>query len=90
MMTRSTRPSAAPVLGILGWQEGHDDTLKQLEALPGNVAHPDIGAIVLECTDLPPFSAAIRRATGLPVFDIVTMTTWVVDSIVGDRWLRSA
>jgi len=23
------------------------------------------------------------------VFDIVTMATWVVDSIVGDRWMRS-
>jgi hypothetical protein len=53
-------------------------------------AHPEIGAIVLECTDLPPFSAAIRRVTGLPVFDIVTMACWVVDSVVGDRWMTSA
>jgi Asp/Glu/hydantoin racemase len=53
-------------------------------------AHPEIGAIVLECTDLPPFSAAIRRATGLPVFDIVTMACWVVDAVVGDRWATSA
>ena len=35
--------------------------------------HPDIGAFVLECTDLPPFSAAIRRETGLPVHDFTTM-----------------
>jgi Asp/Glu/hydantoin racemase len=48
--------------------------------------HPDTGAIVLECTDLPPFAAAVRRATALPVFDIVTMAGWVVDSIAGDRW----
>jgi len=53
-------------------------------------AHPETGAIVLECTDLPPFAAAIRRATGLPVFDIVTMACWVVDSVVGDRWRTSA
>jgi Asp/Glu/hydantoin racemase len=53
-------------------------------------ADSEIGAIVLECTDLPPFSAAIRRATGLPVFDIVTMACWVAESVVGDRWMTPA
>jgi Asp/Glu/hydantoin racemase len=48
--------------------------------------HPETGAIVLECTDLPPFAAAIRGATGLPVFDIVTMACWVLGSLAGDRW----
>jgi hypothetical protein len=33
---------------------------------------PDIGAFVCECHNLPPFSAAIRRETGRPVFDILT------------------
>lgn len=41
----------------------------------------DIGAFVLECTDLPPFAEAIRRATGRPVFDFVTMTNWVYQSV---------
>jgi Asp/Glu/hydantoin racemase len=31
-------------------------------------AHPDIGAIVLECTNMPPAAMAIQHATGLPVF----------------------
>ncbi len=39
-------------------------------------AHPDIGALVLECTNLPPFAAAMQRACGLPVFDVVTLLTW--------------
>ncbi len=39
--------------------------------------HPDIGQIVLECTEMPPFSEAIRRETGLPVFDAVDMTNMV-------------
>jgi Asp/Glu/hydantoin racemase len=47
---------------------------------------PDVSAIVLECTDLPPFAAAIRRAIGLPVFDIVTLTNMVYESVAGDRW----
>jgi Asp/Glu/hydantoin racemase len=48
--------------------------------------NPDVGAIVLECTDLPPFAAAIRRALGLPVFDIVTLTNMIYESVAGDRW----
>lgn len=39
--------------------------------------HPSIRAIVLECTDLPPCSEAIRRELGLPVFDYVTMLHWM-------------
>lgn len=35
--------------------------------------HPDIGALVLECTNLAPFSAAIADRLGLPVYDTVTM-----------------
>jgi len=35
--------------------------------------HPDIGAIVLECTNMPPYTADIQRETGLPVFDIVSL-----------------
>ena len=48
--------------------------------------NPMIGAIVLECTDLPPFSAAIRRSTGLPVFDIVTLAYMVFEAVAGNRW----
>jgi hypothetical protein len=37
--------------------------------------HPDIGAIVLECTNMPPYAADVQRVTGLPVFDIVSLVT---------------
>ncbi|MGE0419583.1 MAG: aspartate/glutamate racemase family protein [Acetobacteraceae bacterium] len=39
-------------------------------------AHPDLGAIVLECTNMVPYAADIRRATGLPVFSIESFVTW--------------
>lgn len=39
--------------------------------------HPDVGAIVLECTNMPPYAADVQRATGLPVFDIVSLVTLV-------------
>ncbi|WP_137180864.1 aspartate/glutamate racemase family protein [Roseomonas sp. AR75] len=38
--------------------------------------HPDVGAIVLECTNMPPYAAALREAVGLPVYDIYTMVSW--------------
>jgi len=41
----------------------------------------DIGAFVLECTDLPPFADAIRKKTGRPVFDFVTLTNYIYQSI---------
>lgn len=44
-------------------------------------AYPDIGALVLECTDMPPYSAAIRKATGLPVFDAVDMVNRVYKQV---------
>lgn len=38
--------------------------------------HPEVGAIVLECTNMPPYAAALQAATGLPVYDIYSMVTW--------------
>lgn len=38
--------------------------------------HPDVGAIVLECTNMPPYAAAVSDAVGLPVYDIYSMITW--------------
>ena len=45
------------------------------------IKQSDIGAFVLECTDLPPFSNAVRKATGQPVFDFVTLTNFVYQGI---------
>ena len=39
--------------------------------------NPDVGAIVLECTQLAVAAAAIQEATGLPVFDATTLLNWV-------------
>ncbi len=45
-------------------------------ALSLQSAHSDLGAIVLECTNMCPYAADIARATGLPVFSIVTLVSW--------------
>jgi hypothetical protein len=44
--------------------------------------YSDIGAIVFECTNLPPYSAAVRQAFGVPVFDIVTMGIWFYRGLI--------
>ena len=39
--------------------------------------HADIGALVLECTNMPPYAFALRERLGLPVFDIYSLITWL-------------
>jgi hypothetical protein len=38
--------------------------------------NPDVGAIVLECTNMPPYAAALQRELGLPVYDIYSMISY--------------
>ncbi|HRO59300.1 MAG TPA: aspartate/glutamate racemase family protein [Burkholderiaceae bacterium] len=38
--------------------------------------NPEVAAIVLECTNLPPYRAALAAATGRPVYDIGTLLPW--------------
>jgi hypothetical protein len=59
-------------------QLDHDVAEKELVQTAAGLcdAHPQIGALLLECTNMPPYAAAITRATGKPVFDVVTMLNW--------------
>lgn len=38
--------------------------------------HPDIGAIVLECTNMVPYASDIQQAARLPVFSIYSFISW--------------
>eukprot|EP00448_Togula_jolla_P035648 CAMPEP_0170623766 /NCGR_PEP_ID=MMETSP0224-20130122/29874_1 /TAXON_ID=285029 /ORGANISM="Togula jolla, Strain CCCM 725" /LENGTH=435 /DNA_ID=CAMNT_0010950243 /DNA_START=34 /DNA_END=1341 /DNA_ORIENTATION=+ len=40
--------------------------------------YPNIRAFLMECTELPPYSDAVRAATGLPVFDAITCCDYFV------------
>ncbi|MGI9407302.1 MAG: aspartate/glutamate racemase family protein [Hyphomicrobiaceae bacterium] len=44
-------------------------------------AHDDIGALVMECTDMPPYAVEIQEATGRPVFDLSTLTNMVAEAV---------
>lgn len=43
--------------------------------------NPEMGALIIECTDLVPFAHAIQARAGVPVFDIVTLTQMVHRSL---------
>ena len=44
--------------------------------------HPEMGALVIECTDLPPFAHLIQEKIRVPVFDIVTLTNMVYETLM--------
>ncbi|MGQ2908252.1 MAG: aspartate/glutamate racemase family protein [Aliihoeflea sp.] len=83
-------PAGTPVGSTEGGREftrailGNEMTLDVEAARADNVAaalqlqadNPDLGAIVLECTNMVPYSADTRAATGLPVFSIASFVTW--------------
>ena len=80
--------SAAPRFHILGCQDipGLDDLMKGKDVYLPQISqslvhlvqkeitkHPDIRAMLLECTELPTFGDALREEFNMPVFDAVTL-----------------
>jgi hypothetical protein len=62
---------------ILGDQPEMDMAKLQGEVLEAGARlladHANVGAIILECTNMPPYASALRAATGLPVYDAITL-----------------
>lgn len=50
------------------------------------VEHPNIGALLLECSDLPVYAHAVHEATGIPVFDWVTLIDFIERTVVPKRY----
>ena len=63
----------------LDWQAARDDVLDAGLRLQRRV--PDLAAVILECTNLPPYAPALRRCLQLPVSDIVTLLTGLRSSL---------
>lgn len=58
-------------------------------ALALQTANTSLGAIVLECTNMVPYSADIAAATGLPVFSIETFVRWFQGALVPRRYTQA-
>lgn len=65
---------------ILGEKEDMDVARAEQDILEAGrtlmQSHPDIGAIVLECTNMPPYAAALREALDVPIYDIYSLISW--------------
>ncbi|WP_209508219.1 MULTISPECIES: aspartate/glutamate racemase family protein [unclassified Ruegeria] len=64
----------------LDMEKARKDNVEAAMALTSE--HPDLGAIVLECTNMCPYASDIQRATGLPVFSIVSFVKWFQAGLV--------
>ena len=51
--------------------------------------NPEIKIILFECTDLPPYAAAVQEAFGLPVYDFTTMINYVYSATIRYRFKGS-
>lgn len=83
-------PSDTPVAGtqngreftraILGNEETLDCALAEADLVDAGrdllAAHPDVGAVLLECTNMAPYARALSQAIKRPVFDIYAFATW--------------
>ncbi|MBW1776766.1 MAG: aspartate/glutamate racemase family protein [Deltaproteobacteria bacterium] len=47
---------------------------------------PPVGAVLMECTNLPPFAAAVQEAVKLPVFDVTTMVAHFFGAVFRSRF----
>lgn len=48
--------------------------------------HSDVGAIVLECTNMIPYAADVRKLTGLPVYSIYSAICWLHSGLLPPRF----
>jgi len=48
--------------------------------------NPNVGAIVMECTNMSPFAADVRKDLGIPVFNIYTFIEWFQSGLLPARF----
>ncbi|MEK6215840.1 MAG: aspartate/glutamate racemase family protein, partial [Boseongicola sp.] len=60
------------------------DNVEAAMALVGS--HPEIGALVLECTNMTPYAADIRAAVDCPVFTVESFVSWFHSGLVPRRY----
>ena len=92
LLQRAGVPDGTPVEGLAPGCELQsrilaDDTVLDLAQAQQEVVsaavrlvsqHPQVQTVVLECTNMPPYRAAVAQATGRPVHDLETLllTAW--------------
>lgn len=73
-----------PETGILDFETAEREVVEVAKEL---VAEDDkVKAILLECSNLPPYAAAVQEAVNLPVYDFITMINYVFSTLVRRRF----
>jgi len=81
---------------VFGFGEKPEELILDTEALEREVVtvarqlvkkDEAIGAMVLECSNIPPYTAAIQEAVKLPIFDYITLINWVYQAVVKKRYV---
>lgn len=99
-LKRAGVPEGTPVGSTEGGREftrvilGNENALDVEAARQDNVdaamvlvdKHREVGALVLECTNMIPYAVDIRQATGLPVFSMETFVRWFQASLQPPRF----
>ena len=89
-LARAGVPGGTPVMGtdggreftraILGDEDALDVAAAERDILDAGAElvrrNPDVGAIVLECTNMAPYARALSEHVGMPVHDIYSFVTW--------------
>lgn len=63
--------STLEMCGTLDSDRVEQETVEVARAMLAE--HPDMAAILLECSELPPYARAVQAATGVPTYDFITM-----------------
>lgn len=93
-----------PVMGTEQGKEFHQRILSDAESMDQSLCerdnveaalqlveqHPNLGALVLECTNMAPYANAINTATGLPVYSIYTLMLWFQAGLAPVSFAQSA
>ena len=64
----------------LYWNLIENEVLSVVEKLIAE--HPEIGALIIECTDLTFFAHLNQQKANVSVFDIITLTNMVYETVV--------
>ncbi|HEY73703.1 MAG: aspartate/glutamate racemase family protein [Chloroflexi bacterium] len=70
--------------GVLDFEKVEREVVQVAERLVGGEAK--VKAILLECSNLPPYAAAVQEAVSLPVYDFITMINHVFSAVVRKRF----
>ena len=70
--------------GVLDFDKVEQEVVQVAERLVSEEAK--VKAILLECSNLPPYAAAVQEAVSLPVYDFITMINHVFSAVVRKRF----